>query len=74
MINPAFVSSFQNLCLAAQAPEQSSPMLPLEIDAEEWMENYAYQSYLDNEGDWYVSGCPQPGMYEYTTECREIVR
>lgn len=38
------------------------------------MENYAYQSYLDNEGDWYVSGCPQPGMYEYTTECREIVR
>lgn len=45
---------------------------PVEIDGSFWEGDYAWSSYLADEGSWETRGTPQPGMIEYTTECREI--
>lgn len=64
----------QNVCGAALPHSKSSSMHPLEIAAYEWKDNYAYSSYLSHLGSWETRGCPQPGMYEYKTECQDIAR
>ena len=64
----------QNVCGAALPHSKISSMQPLEINTEEWMDNYAYSSYLSDVGSWETRGCPQAGMHEYKTECRELAR
>ncbi|WP_422462079.1 MULTISPECIES: hypothetical protein [unclassified Endozoicomonas] len=45
---------------------------PVEIDGSLWEGNYAWYSFLVDDGSWETRGTPQPGMVEYTTECRDI--
>ena len=74
MLSQVNVANSQSVCGATLSNPKSSSMHPLEIAKDEWMDNYAYTSFLRNEGDWEARGCPQPGMHEYKTECREIAR
>ncbi|WP_419832131.1 hypothetical protein [Endozoicomonas atrinae] len=45
---------------------------PEEIDRDVYMDNYAYTSYINDVGSWQTRGTPQPGMTEYSTECKDI--
>lgn len=74
MINQVNVTNSQNVLGTAAPHSQNASMHPLEINPEVWMNNYAYDAFISNTGDWEIRGCPQPGMYEYKTECREIAR
>lgn len=46
---------------------------PRPIDNREWQEDLAWRCYMTGQGDWETRGCPQPGMREYRTGCRDIV-
>ena len=74
MINQVNVTNSQNVFGAAVPHSQNTSMHPLEIDPEAWKSDRAYEAFLSDEGDWEVRGCPQSGMIEYKTECREIAR
>ena len=38
------------------------------IENKVWNRNYAYESYLNDEGSWQVRGTPQAGMKSYSTD------
>ncbi|WP_257293731.1 hypothetical protein [Endozoicomonas sp. YOMI1] len=74
MFSQVNATNTQSVCTSTSSHPKSSSKQPMEIANEEWKGDYAYSSYLSEIGEWETRGCPQPGMHEYQTECRDIAR